>query len=178
MTDLATVGAYATLTEPDTLRIQRLLPGPIERVCAYLTDSELRRKWLASGDMEMKVGAPFELVWRNDELTNPPGQRPEGFGEEHRMQSRIVELDPPRKLTIAWNESGDVSFELAPKGDQVLLTLIHRRLPNRKTMLMVGAGWHAHLDILVARANGKEQATPFWDGWLRLKDEYDRRLPA
>ena len=40
---------YGTLIEPTTLKIQRMLPGPIERVWAYLTDSELRRKWLAAG---------------------------------------------------------------------------------------------------------------------------------
>ena len=121
--------AYGTLIEPTTLKIQRLLPGPIERMWAYLTDSELRRKWLAAGAMEMKVGAPFELVWRNGELNDPPGKRPEGFSEEHRMQSRITEFEPLRKLTIAWNGSGDVTFELEPKGKGVLLTVIHRRLP-------------------------------------------------
>ena len=167
MTDLATVDAYGVLTEPATLKIQRLLPGPIERVWAYLTESDLRRKWLAAGEMEMKVGAPFELVWRNDELTDPPGQRPAGFSEEHRMQSRITELDPPRKLAFTWQDSGDVSFELEPKGNEVLLTVIHRRLPDRATMLKVGAGWHMHLDVLVARASGEEPA-PFWDGWSRL----------
>ena len=123
------------LTEPATLTIQRLLPGPIERVWAYLTESDLRRKWLAAGEMEMKVGAPFELVWRNDELTDPPGQRPPGFSDEHRMQSRITELDPPRKLSFTWEGSGDVSFELEPKGNEVLLTVIHRRLPDRSTLL-------------------------------------------
>ena len=177
MTDLATLDAYGVLTEPATLKIQRLLPGPIERVWAYLTESELRRKWLAAGEMEMKVGATFELVWRNDELTNPPGQRPPGFSDEHRMQSRITELDPRRKLAIAWEGSGDVSFELEPKGNEVLLTLIHRRLPDRANLLGVGAGWHAHLDVLVARATGKEPE-PFWDGLSRLRKEYDRRLPA
>ena len=50
--------AYGALIEPTTLKIQRLLPGPIERIWAYLTDSDLRRKWLAAGAMEMKVGAP------------------------------------------------------------------------------------------------------------------------
>jgi hypothetical protein len=78
MTQLANLNAYGALTEPTTLEIMRLLPGPIERVWAYLTESELRRKWLAAGEMEMKVGALFEFVWRNDELTNPPGQRPPG----------------------------------------------------------------------------------------------------
>lgn len=177
MNELATLDAYGVLTEPGTLKIQRLLPGPIERVWAYLTESDLRRQWLAAGEMEMKVGAPVELVWRNDELTNPFGERPSGFPDEHRMQSRITELDPPRRLAIAWEGSGDVSFELDPKGNEVLLTVIHRRLPDRATTLMVGAGWHMHLDILVARATGK-QAEPFWDGWGRLQKEYDRRMPA
>jgi len=177
MTELATLDAYGVLTEPATLTIQRLLPGPIERVWAYLTESERRRQWLAAGQMEMKVGAPFELVWRNDELSDPPAQRPAGFPEEHRMQSRITELDPPHKLSFTWEGSGDVSFELERQGNEVLLTLIHRRLPDRDTLLKFAAGWHMHLDILVARATGKEPE-PFWDGWSRLKQEYDWQLPA
>ena len=98
MNELATLEAYGELTEPATLKIQRLLPGPVERVWAYLTESDLRRQWLAAGHMEMRVGAPVELVWRNNELTNPPGRRPPGSADEHRMQSRITELDPLRKL--------------------------------------------------------------------------------
>jgi uncharacterized protein YndB with AHSA1/START domain len=175
--ELTPPDAYGVLTEPATLKIQRLLPGPIERVWAYLTERDLRRQWLAAGQMEMKVGAPVELVWRNDELTNPPGLRPPGFSGERRMQSRITELDPPRKLAIAWEGSGDVSFELDPKGDEVLLTVIHRRLPNRATLLGVSAGWHTHLDMLIARVTGKEPE-PFWDGLSRLRKEYDGRLPA
>ena len=112
---------YGVLTEPATLKIQRLLPGPIERIWSYLTESDRRREWLASGEMELKVGAPFELVWHNDELTQPPGQRPDGFGTEHRMESRITELDAPRKLVYTWG-GGDVSFELEPKAEKVLLT--------------------------------------------------------
>ena len=177
MNQRATPDAYGALSEPATLKMQRLLPGPIERVWAFLTESELRRQWLAAGEMEMKVGAPFELVWRNDELTNPPGQRPPGFGAEHRMQSRITELAPPRKITFTWGASGEVSFELEKKGDEVLLTVSHRRPPDRATLLRVAAGWHSHLDVLVARATGKEPG-PFWDGWARLEKEYDRRLPA
>jgi uncharacterized protein YndB with AHSA1/START domain len=176
-TEFASPDPYGALTEPTTVEIQRLLPGPIERIWAYLTESELRRQWLAAGQMDLKVGALFEFVWRNDELTDPPGQRPPGFSDEHRMQSRITELDPPRKLAITWQGSGDVSFELEPMGNKVLLTVTHHRLPDRPTLLKVSAGWHMHLDILVARATGKEPA-PFWDGWSRLQEEYDRRLPA
>lgn len=176
MTRRPTRSAYGVLTEPATLRIQRRLPGPIERVWAYITDGKLRRKWLASGDMELKVGASFELVWRNNELTNPPGARPAEFGEENRMTSRVLAFDPPHSLLISWGENSEVRFELTRDGDEVMLTVTHRRLPDRGMTLMVGAGWHIHLDVLVARLTGG-QSEPYWDGWVRLKGEYDRLLP-
>jgi len=177
MTDLAALDAYGVLSEPDTLTIQRVLPGPVERVWAYLTESDLRRQWLAAGTMEMTVGAPFEFVWRNHELTDPAGERPAGYSEESRMQNRITELDPPRKIAFTWRDSGDVSIELEPIGTKVLLTLTHRRLPDRPTLLGVSAGWHLHLDVLSARMSNATPE-PFWDGWKRLKAEYDRRIPA
>ena len=177
MTQPAADGNYGVLTDPTTLRIQRLLPGPIERVWAYLTESDLRRQWLAAGAMQAVAGTAFELVWRNDELSDAPSQRPAGFADEHRMQSHIVEFEPPRKLVFTWQGSGKVSFELRPQGDQVLLTVIHTQLHERNDALMVGAGWHMHLDLLLARLAGARGAS-FWDGWSRLRQEYDRRIPA
>ncbi|KAB0679095.1 SRPBCC family protein [Aureimonas leprariae] len=177
MSELATMERYGELIEPATLRIQRLLPGPIDRVWSYLTQSELRRQWFAAGDMTMEVGSPVELVWRNDELTDPPGQRPAGSSAENRMQTRITELDPPRKLGIAWGETGAVSFELQPQGGEVLLTIIHSRVPDRARLMNFAPGWHVHLDILEALLTGG-RAKPFWDEIHRLKGEYERRLPA
>ena len=177
MSEAATLDAYGEVIEPLTLKIQRLLPGPVDRVWAYLTESELRRQWLASGPMEMKAGAPFTFTWRNNELSDPPGQLPDGFSAEHSLESRILDFVPGRKLVIAWNQ-GEVSFELEPAGDKVLLTIIHRRAPDRTTLLNVSAGWHAHLDVLATRLSGKPQTASFWDGWKRLKAEYETRLPA
>lgn len=172
------IDPYGTLTEPATLTIKRILPGPIERVWSYLTDSNLRRQWLASGEMEMTEGSSFELVWRNSELTNPPSERPEGIGEEHRMQSRMTACEPPHKLAFTWGENGSVLIELKPQGNNVLLTLIHERLGGRSMKVMVGAGWHAHLDILVARISGTEPTEPFWDGWAKLKKIYEVRVES
>jgi uncharacterized protein YndB with AHSA1/START domain len=50
MNESATPDHYGVLSEPATLTIQRLLPGPIERAWAYLTESDLRRQWLAAGE--------------------------------------------------------------------------------------------------------------------------------
>jgi uncharacterized protein YndB with AHSA1/START domain len=177
MSELLQIDAYGELIGPDTLQIKRRLPGPIERVWAYLTDSELRRKWLASGDMKQEAGETFELTWRNDELTDPPGRRPEGFSGEHSMQSRVLELDAPRKLSFTFGTNGEVTFELEPHGDGVLLTVTHRHLPSREVMLKVAAGWHAHLDVLAARAAGHEPE-PFWDRWAKLFAGYQKRIPG
>lgn len=177
MADTACPDELAVLSAPETLTLQRVLPGPLERVWAYLTDSDLRRQWLARGDMTLEVGAPFELVWRNDELSSPPSQRPAGFDEEHRMHSRILEVDAPRRLAFTWGESSEVSFDLEAQGPHVLLTVTHRRPPNRDVLLKVAAGWHAHLDVLLARANG-EPPTPFWPRWQQLRAYYETRFPA
>jgi uncharacterized protein YndB with AHSA1/START domain len=178
MNDLSTLDAFGVLTEPATLAFQRLLPAPVDRVWAFVTDGDLRRRWLAAGDMTLQVGAPFELVWRNDELTDPPGARPEGFAIEHRMRSRITELDPPRRIAFTWMESGEVTIELTPRGDKTLLTLTHRGgVSDRVTLLCVSAGWHAHLDLLGVRLGGNS-AEPFWDAWSGLRDTYARRVPA
>jgi uncharacterized protein YndB with AHSA1/START domain len=177
MTQTTAPNPYGALSEDATLTLQRLLPGSIDRVWAYLTESDLRRQWLAAGTMEMRVGAPVELVWRNNELMDNPGQPPEGFGAEHRMQSEITELDPPYRLAISWGSTGGVTFELEPVGDMVRFTLTHRRIPDRSIMLNVSAGWHAHLDVLTARLEGEDPA-PFWDRWASLKTDYEKRIPA
>jgi len=163
--------------EDATLTVQRLLPGPIERVWAYLTESDLRRKWLAAGDMTLEEGAPFEFVWRNDELTDPPGDRPDGFDTEHRLQSEITEVDPPRKLSFTWGGTGGVTFDLEPQGDEVLLTVTHHRVTDPKTLLGVSTGWHVHLDMLAARLSGEETG-PFWDHFRKLRKDYEQRLSA
>ncbi|MGQ3073152.1 MAG: SRPBCC family protein [Ferrovibrionaceae bacterium] len=175
MNDVMPVDAHGKLIEAATLKIQRVLPGPIDRIWRYLTDGNLRRQWLAAGEMELRIGSALELVWRNDELSDQPTTRPEGFAAEMRMASRVTELDPPRRLAIAWGNSGDVSFDLETRGSNVLLTVIHRRLPDRDMLLKVSAGWHAHLDLLVEVANGRKTA-PFWESWGRLHREYDQRL--
>lgn len=177
MNNAAAPDAFGVLTEPATLTIQRVLPGPIDRVWAYLTQSDLRRQWLAAGDMEMTKGASFELVWRNDELTNPPGKRPDGLDGKHQLECTITELDPPHRLGFTWGRSGGVNFELSEQGKHVLLTVTHHRLPDQAMLLSVSAGWHMHLDVLVARVSGTEPE-PFWDGWARLREEYTRRLSA
>ena len=91
------------------------------------------------------------------------------------MESEIIELDAPRKLAFSWGSTGGVSFELEPRGDDVLLTVTHRKIADPAMRLNISAGWHAHLDVLSARLEG-EEPKPFWDHWPRSA-EYAARRP-
>ncbi|MEQ9505511.1 MAG: SRPBCC family protein [Hyphomonas sp.] len=176
MTQTTKPSAYGTLIEPTVLKLERLLPGPAARVWDYLTKSELRRQWLASGDMDLTPGTEFEFVWRNDELTDPPGARPDGMNAENRMTCKILEVDAPRRLFISWGVQSDVLFELVEKGSDTLLTITHRRPPTRDVLLSVSAGWHSHIDVLEAKLAGTDPV-PHWDNWVRLRGEYAQRFP-
>jgi uncharacterized protein YndB with AHSA1/START domain len=168
---------YGVVTEPRTVQIQRVLPGPVERVWAHLTESEKRGTWLASGDLEPRVGGRVELHFNNSELS-PREEPPENDRDDACGQSnpgRVTAWEPPRRLAYTWGGASEVTFELTPRDADVLLVLTHRRLAGREQMLSVSAGWHAHLDILGDRLAGREPR-PFWSTHARLEAEYARRL--
>lgn len=129
---------YGMIIEPGTLRIQRLLPGPIERVWAYLTESDKRATWLAAGAMKLENGAPLELEFRNSDLAGehePPPAKYKQHGGCVSNRGHITCLFPPRLLSFTWAEQdqgrpSEVTFELTEQGSAVLLTVTHRRWPT------------------------------------------------
>src|SRR5688572_9664528 len=117
MTDTAALTRETQLIEPTTIRLQRLLPGPIDRVWAYLTDSDLRAQWFADGPMELKAGGAVKLTWRNDELSSGKGDdRPDGMPPEHSMDASITACEPPHLLAMSWGVASNVTFELEKQG--------------------------------------------------------------
>lgn len=175
--------AFGVLTAPDTVRIERLLPGPIERVWAYLTESDKRGRWLASGAMDLRVGGAVELRFDNSRLTrgdDPPPPKYARHADPSSNRGHITAIDPPRLLSYTWNDAGDgdseVRFELEPQGDQVRLVVTHFRLDSRGGLVSVSGGWHAHLGILLALLNDREPEG-FWRSHTRLEAEYERRIP-
>jgi uncharacterized protein YndB with AHSA1/START domain len=160
----------AWMTEDGALVLQRWLPGPASRVWSYLVDGEKRRLWLAAGEMVAAPGAAFELTWRNDDLSHASDPRPDGYPAVQRLQGRVISVDPPHRLVIAWG-AGEVSFDLVDRGDRVLLTLRHTGLAAGPARAEIAGGWHMHLEILHDRLAGRP-AGSFWSGWARLRDRY------
>ena len=174
---------YATLEAADTLRFERLLPGPVERVWAYLTEPEKRRRWMADGPMDLAPGGKVELVFRNGELNRgePTPERFAKYDGEHRNPGIVLECEPPRLLRFSWDAcsaaESEVTFELAPRGEKVLLTVTHKRLGTRDALLSVAGGWHSHLALLAEELEGRERPA-IWSLMSRYTDEYDQRIPG
>ncbi|WP_394697068.1 SRPBCC family protein [Pseudoxanthomonas japonensis] len=181
MNDINT--AFGTLVAPGTLRLQRSLPGPIERVWHYLTDSEARGSWLASGPMDLRVGGDVRLEFHNDDLSDHRVPTPERYRTEdgcHHQSGQVTACEPPHLLAHTWGEAdgsaSEVRFDLQPDGDRVLLTITHARLPDRAALLSVSAGWHAHVGILLDQLEGRAPGN-FWVAHEALETAYAERLP-
>jgi uncharacterized protein YndB with AHSA1/START domain len=172
---------HGVITEAGTIVFERILPGPIDRVWEYLTDSDKRMTWLASGTMEPKIGAKFELFFRNTDLSEVKEPAPERFKSMEKgvtMHCEITEWQKPNRLSFLWGSEGsEVSIELKVKGHAVILTLTHRKVPNRNVVLMVASGWHTHLGFLSNRLRG-EPTRPFWSTFMGLYNDYEARIPA
>jgi uncharacterized protein YndB with AHSA1/START domain len=169
---------YADRIAPDTVRLERLLPGPLERVWSCLTESDRRARWLAAGDMELEAGGKVELHFAHHTLSNEP--TPEKYrGMPMSFTGEVLRCEPPRLLAFTWMEAqgvhSEVTFELAARGEQVLLTITHRKLPDRASLVGVAGGWDAHVGIL---EDVLMQRTPrgFWSTHAQLEAEYGRRI--
>jgi len=168
-----------TLVEPGTVRLERLLPGPVERVWAYITESDKRAKWLCAGHFDLRVGCKVRLEFDNNKLSSDKDMPPRFKGRErHGFEGVITRLEPMRALAHTWTwecNNTEVSYELTPRGKEVLLVIVHRRLEGRDLVASVMGGWDVHTGILADVLNGVEPR-PFWKTHARLEKEYGATL--
>jgi len=166
-------------TGPAEVRIVRTLPGPIERIWDYLTDSEKRSRWFAGGPMELRKGGKVTLHFRHKNLApdeTPPEDHKQHHDPGHSMTGVITRCEPPRVLAFSFGSDGEseATFELTPQGTSVLLVLTHRsRDGDLPYMADFGAGWHTHVAHLIALLEGAPRP-PFWPLHAKLKSDYEK----
>jgi uncharacterized protein YndB with AHSA1/START domain len=167
-----------TSPEQATVRLERMLPGPIERVWAYLTESDKRATWFASGVFDLRVGGKADLHFDHANLSAEK-KAPDAYKDmKTDFRGKITRVEPPRLLSYTFAAAGpesEVTFELETRGKEVLLVITHRRIADRKTMISVAGGWDTHVGILADRLNGVEPR-PFWSTHAKLVREYEARL--
>ncbi len=171
---------HVTLVEPGTVRLERLLPGPLERVWDHIVDGRKRARWLCGGEFELRVGGQVRLEFDNATLSAdkvPPAHRGANAGKGS-FTGVVTRLEPMRLLSHTWTwDSGDteVTYELTPQGEDVLLTIVHRQVHDRKAVLDVMGGWDVHTGILEDVLRG-QAPRPFWREHSRLVAEYEAAL--
>ncbi|MBT8144179.1 MAG: SRPBCC family protein [Gammaproteobacteria bacterium] len=175
---------YGTMLDETTIRFERTLPGPIERVWAYIVESDKRAKWLCAGETELAVDGDVEMRFHHATMVDQsPADdvRPDKYAdmsEETIFGGKVTAVEAPHLLSHTWVFEGDeseVTYELTEQGEQVQLVLTHRRLNSEGEKLSVAAGWHTHLLILSEHLHGRK-APLFWKTHTELEDEYEKRL--
>ena len=176
------MNTYGELLDANTVRFERLLPGPIERVWSYLVEGDKRAQWLCGGETELTVGGRIDLQFHNASLSSaediPRPEKYKDMPEKVSFTGTVTRCEPPQVFAHTWDfhdESSEVCYELTEKGDKILLVLTHTRLSSSDEVLSVSGGWHTHLDILVAILEGQDPL-PFWKTHAELEAQYAERL--
>ena len=146
------------------VRLERVLPGPIERLWDHLTNTRLLQAWFGDkSEIEPRQGGAVRLM-------------------DGHIRGTVTQWQPPHRLTYTWNVFGPgdspaavsaypesyLTLELRDQGDQVSLVLTHlpvlERFEKQNAM-----GWHTFLDILSDTLEGAR---------VRTRQEYMMRNSA
>ncbi|MBS0408747.1 MAG: SRPBCC domain-containing protein [Proteobacteria bacterium] len=129
------------------VRFERLLPGPLERVWAHLTETGKLSAWYGEdGAIEPREGGAVRLMGGH-------------------IRGVVTQWRPHARLAYTWNVFGPgeaaspypesyLTFDLTPEGDQVRLVLAHLPVLDQfEAQNMMG--WHTFLDMLGGALRGE-----------------------
>ncbi len=156
--ELGELGELAAQGELRSVRHVRRIQGSADEVWSALTDPATVAAWMLAERvvLEPRVGGEALFDW----------------GDDGKARGLVTIFDPPRTLEYTWEDDAGASvvrFDLRPEEETIELVLYHRDLTGRMAA-GVGAGWHAHLDNLMAMLAGEE--LDFWVRFRSLEPAY------
>jgi uncharacterized protein YndB with AHSA1/START domain len=138
-------------TIPDTIERTTVLPHPVERVWAALTDPAEFGRWFSqSADWELREGAPMTMTW--DEHGTAPGV--------------IVEVSPPTRFAYRW---GSEDRPLEPGQSTLVEWTLAPHDEGGTTLTVVESGFSTLY-------NGREQIEDNTGGWAEQFQNIARYL--
>lgn len=151
----------ATLLAADgrwTLRFERRLRHPIDKVWRCLVDAQHRDAWFPQRIVgDLVVGGGLQFV-------DDPNLPADG------LPGRCLAIEPPHLLEIEWG-TDVVRIELTPDGDGTRLVLLDTT-DDRDHVARSAAGWHHCLDALLAEVDGTTVAELDQATWNAIHDRY------
>ena len=149
---------------PDTIRLERTLDAPAEKVWRYLTEADLRREWFMGGT-DARPDSEFELINDHDNLSSEAAAYPESYAQYkgNSWAETVRRFDPPRLLetTFQGGKNGNVTYELFADGDRTRLVVTHSGITSGSGAQDFGSGWNSHMTVLQEKLAGRSVAN-FW----------------
>ncbi len=129
--------------EPASIEVDEFLPHPPAKVWRALTDPDLLARWLMPNDFKPVVGHRFAFTTRP--IPN--------IGFDGIIACRVLELDEPRLLRIAWGGGGldtTVTWRLVPEGRGTRMLIRHAGFDlddpvHAFAFRGMGSGWRSHI---------------------------------
>ncbi|MEO1055440.1 MAG: SRPBCC domain-containing protein [Actinomycetota bacterium] len=135
-----------------TIRFERVLAHPIDRVWQSITEPDQMEMWLAvRARVDLRVGGHFDL-W----LGASDSEAPVSSGT-------ITTLDAPRRIDVAFTDGSTLSWQLHAEADATRLVFIDTRPPDERARNSVLAGWHIRVDHLPRALDGTALDWPALD---------------
>jgi uncharacterized protein YndB with AHSA1/START domain len=179
MTDAAAaIRAPVEKIAPDTIRLERTLDAPVDKVWRYLTEAELRSQWFMGGT-DAEPGGEFELLIDHDNLSDDDVPAPDYYSKMKGAvwSEKVVRFEPPRLLetTFQGGKNGTVTYELFPDGEGTRLMLTHSGIQSGTGDEDFGSGWNSHLTVLEERLAGRG-VKDFWALHARSREAVKQAL--
>ena len=131
------------------ITLEQRIKAPPSIVYAYLTDADRWQRWQGVGaTIDARVGGVFSMLMANG--MNALGE--------------FVELVPDRRVVFTWGWIGlpelppgstTVEIDLRPDGEETVLVLTHRSIPDGQAPSQ-RMGWTHYLPRLAMAAGGQD----------------------
>lgn len=168
------------VTSKGRIEIKRILSASRDTVWRFLTEDDLRGRWLCNGNVDPVEGGIIEFKFDISKLgaALPNSVPSEAMRTE--FEGSVTAFNPPELLAFTWPEAEDgkstsVTIKLFDRGDKTLLHLVHEKLFNQENLVGASAGWHAHLEQLECHLSRK-MSPNFWKRHQELDATYREKL--
>ena len=136
-------------TTTDSVRIERIIDAPAERVFRAFTNPEDLKQWFGEGETKTTyVEADARPDGRYLLVMQPPG------GDPMHIAGTYREVDPPRRLVFTWQwERGVpdpneyvITVELRRMGSRTAVSVTHAGLTPESATDLYRTGWEGGLE--------------------------------
>ena len=155
--------------------------APPETVWGFWTKADQRAQWLAGGEDIVAPDRPVNFVFDRAQHGVPISSETGEAEGVARVEGYVSAFERPTVLGLELRGSGSMATTLTVSlrgrdDGHTDLRLVHERVPKDE-LVQAAAGWHAHLDLLLACLEGSPPPD-FTKRFAQLLEGYQEDPPG